>query len=467
MPLIKTERWAPSPEDPNKQEYVGQLPAVEVFQALKQHLTNIDYLPEDYFLMDRHWDDGTLFPKEGYFVQKVDYGGNEGIYLDINVHWHDENGDRHIENFATGKTLGESVEDMNRMHLIAASSIVALHGSAGHARYMMVGAAQKSDSLTIHLNGEERALLADNLLEIRAEQKVRGEPYEATERMVRRLVGSITEYMQLVGERPLHMDDFDTCALAIHENNLAVFLDTYPKVPDKLNDLLLLAAAQPGQTGNAMTTYLLMDTKDVPTDTYLQVCKNAIRTDDMDRINLLINGAEPCMAEYSPDIYGKIVESAYSQMGENYFGKRIALELMHKGTPEQLKTVSPYMITLLTSGQNDHIPFMLLRAGVDPTPEVGSILYIAAANHKSWFIRSLIEEHDFDINANGHEAMRRCMKLSNLDAAKMLIDHGADFPDFMERMESVPKDFAKEEFLGSMSRYYDSIQAPTEPEMQL
>lgn len=468
MSLIKTERWVSSQENPKKQEYAGQLPVVEVFQALKQHLIGTGYLPDEYFLMDSHWDKGALFPKDGYFTQKVDFGGSEGIYLDINIHWYDEDGKEHIRNFATGKTLGESAEDMNRMHLIASASILALHGSAAHARYMMVGAAEKSDGLTIHLNGEERALLADSLLDIRGGQKVRGEPYDATERMVRRLVGSITEYMQLVGERPLYMDDYDTCVLASHENNLPVFLDTYPKVPGKMNDLLLLAAAQPGQTGNAMTAYLLMDSKDVPADTYLQVCKNALASNDMERINMLINGAESVMADYSPDIYGKVVEYAYCHSTENFHSKQAALNLIHNATPEQLKTVPASMITLLSSTYDDHLSFRLLRAGVDPTPEMSSILYIAAANHKSRYINSLIEEHGFDINANGHEAMRRCMMHSNLDAAKMLIDQGADFPDFLEKVDPrYLNDFAKKEFLGSMERYYESIQAPEGPEIQM
>ena len=51
MPIIETEIWTPSPDNPGRRVYEGQRTAQEVFDDLEVHLSTIGYLPEDYFLL--------------------------------------------------------------------------------------------------------------------------------------------------------------------------------------------------------------------------------------------------------------------------------------------------------------------------------------------------------------------------------------------------------------------------------
>jgi len=110
-------------------------------------------MPDEYFSLWLDWENGKLFPKDATLSCDVNFGGSEGIYLDISIAykkdmyeysretgelgWHNRTV---IERFATGKTLGESNDDLDRMNLIASSVTAAFYGydNGVHARYVAV-----------------------------------------------------------------------------------------------------------------------------------------------------------------------------------------------------------------------------------------------------------------------------------------------------------------------------------------
>ena len=167
--MIQTDKWKPSPDNPNKKVYDGQRTAREVFDDLEAHLKSIGYLPDEYFLFDnRNWGNGREFPSDGWLTNQVDYGGSEGIYLDITLEYY-EKGEHRYNHFATGKTLGESGDDLDRMNLIASAVTKAFHEDGVHARYIIVGGSPKPEGVTIHLNPEEREIMAFSLTKMQEE----------------------------------------------------------------------------------------------------------------------------------------------------------------------------------------------------------------------------------------------------------------------------------------------------------
>ena len=56
MKKIELEQWEPFPGDPRRMQYAGQRVAQEVFEELKHRLESMGYLPDEYFLMDREWE---------------------------------------------------------------------------------------------------------------------------------------------------------------------------------------------------------------------------------------------------------------------------------------------------------------------------------------------------------------------------------------------------------------------------
>ena len=129
MNVIELERWKPSETDPRRLEYAGQPTAAEVFQELKHRLESMGYLPDEYFLMDTEWENGRKIPKDADIFCTTDYGGSEGVYLDVYLKWYDEEQKKSItKSFITGKTLGENGNDLDRMFLISSAITKAFHG---------------------------------------------------------------------------------------------------------------------------------------------------------------------------------------------------------------------------------------------------------------------------------------------------------------------------------------------------
>ena len=90
MNIIELERWKPSEADPRKLEYAGQPIAQEVFEELKHRLESQGYLPDEYFLMDSEWENGRKIPKDADIFCTTDYGGSEGVYLDVYLKWYED-----------------------------------------------------------------------------------------------------------------------------------------------------------------------------------------------------------------------------------------------------------------------------------------------------------------------------------------------------------------------------------------
>ena len=214
MKQIEFERWEPDAENPRRLKYAGQRTAEEVFHELEARLDSVGYLPDEYLLLDIRWQNGREMPRDANFFCKTDYGGSEGIYLDVFLEWY-EDSQRKTEHFMTGKTLGESGADLDRMFLISSAITKAFRGdNSVHARYMVVGAQpEPEETMLLHLNPDEQQLVAQAL----AEQRIRlGPQAEGEEKLLRRMVGNVTEYMDAAGLSD-RLDENDRALLAEHD----------------------------------------------------------------------------------------------------------------------------------------------------------------------------------------------------------------------------------------------------------
>ena len=214
MKQIEFERWEPDAENPRRLNYAGQRAAEDVFHELEAQLDSVGYLPDEYFTMDWRWELGRQIPKGADFFCKTDYGGSEGIYLDVYLEW--QEGDKpKRECFITGKTLGESGADLDRMSLISAAITKAFRVDSGvHARYMVVGGqSEPAETMSLNLSPDEQRLVTQAL----AEQRIRlGSQAEGEEKLLRRMTGSVTEYMDAAGLAD-RLDEHDRDLLAQHD----------------------------------------------------------------------------------------------------------------------------------------------------------------------------------------------------------------------------------------------------------
>ncbi len=214
MKQIEFERWEPDAENPRRLTYAGQRTAEDVFHELETQLDSVGYLPDEYFTKDWRGEHGRQIPKGADFFCKTDYGGSEGIYLDVYLEW--QEGDKpKKECFITGKTLGESGADLDRMFLISSAITKAFRGdNSVHARYMVVGGqSEPAETMSLNLSPDEQRLVTQAL----AEQRIRlGSQAEGEEKLLRRMVGNVTEYMDAAGLAD-RLDEHDRDLLAQHD----------------------------------------------------------------------------------------------------------------------------------------------------------------------------------------------------------------------------------------------------------
>ena len=141
MPMIETEVWKNHPEKPGMIIFDKQRVAQDIFYELETHLKADGRMPDEYFLLNHNWRDGKLFPQDADIISSANFGANEGIYLDVSVRYKKEFPEYNkatstvehkmrevVERFATGKTLGDTIADLDRMSLVASSVTAAFYG---------------------------------------------------------------------------------------------------------------------------------------------------------------------------------------------------------------------------------------------------------------------------------------------------------------------------------------------------
>lgn len=133
---IEVERYEKT-ENANLLKSVGMKSAQDVFDALEKHLKEVDMLPDEYFNLSFDYrflyDSDKELPDFSDAICHTNWGGSEGIYIDIYLRYREGN-EIKLQPFATGKTLGESGDDFLRMSRIAAECSMMLNGRGALVR---------------------------------------------------------------------------------------------------------------------------------------------------------------------------------------------------------------------------------------------------------------------------------------------------------------------------------------------
>jgi len=458
MDTIDFDTWEPNPEKPGTVRRVGQRTAQEVFSELQNRLESVGYLPDEYFLMGDEWRNGKEIPEDASFFCTVDYGGSEGVYLDVYLKWYDKQSQASItKNFITGKTLGETGSDLDRMYLTASAVTKAFNGDGGtYARYVRLGEPDAPNGMVMHLNREEQRLMIDSLVDRRSKLQ---EEFTGVEQLLRRVTGSITEFVNEVGERPLKISDYDMAVLAIEDGNLPAFQTAYPKVPDKAADLLIHAAGRPGAVGRTMTMLLLTDAKELTADQYLKASKLAVEAGDVEKVRLLYEQAEHCVANLPRTYYGNVISHAYGEKNH------IATALLKQATHEQISGATPWLLHKVALRDDYTTASELVQKGIHANEVAADLIYGFRQN--PWVITHLLEQ-GMEIEAHNYEALHACINIGNTEAAQMLLKRGMDFGHYVEwaRANSQNRPIENQEAFDAMSEHWKQNLGSSDSEQQ-
>ena len=453
MEPIELSRREPSPENPRQMQYAGQRTAQEVFEELKHRLEGMGYLPDEYFLMNRDWENGREIPRGADIFCTTDYGGSEGVYLDVSLQWY-ENDRTVTRNFITGKTLGETGADLDRMFLISSAITKAFHGDRGtYARYLRRGEQPEPEGMIVHLNPTEQRTIIQALVEQRELQE---QAMSQTEQLLRRMTGSITAYMDEVGQRPLHISDYDKTVLAIWDGELESFKALYPKVLDQADSLLVEAAGRPGAVGRKMALSLLVDAESISPSSYLTACKRAVDTGDGQRVRSLIERAESCLSEPLPSLPGAVILHAYTNGHRN-----IAKDLIVQCTTEQIAAAPPNLLRLVAERLDFQTAMELVDKGVQPGNYAADVLHTLTGQHQEWMAEKLLE-HGMPVEPDNYAALYVCVNNQAAGIAKLLLDRGMDLDQYQAWAEKQRKNEGYEETMEELTEYWSELQSGPE-----
>jgi len=448
MKPIEFDIWESNPEKPGTVRRVGQRRAEEVFAELQHRLESTGYLPDEYFLMDSHWNDGVEIPENTGFYCVADYGASEGIYLDIYFKWYNKEQEQYItKKFATGKTHGETGSDLDRMNLTASAVTKAFNGDGGtYARYIRMGGSDEPGGVIMHLNSDERRLLIESLVESRNQML---QDVGILDQILRRATGSILEYVNEVGGRPLHMSVEDQAVLAIQEGDIPSFNDAYGKIEDGVEELLVMAAGRPGTVGKKITTIILGDSETLPNEIYLEACKKAVDIADGGRVQLLMEQAQYSVENLELRLYGDVISHAY------YKGHiKMAGELIHKSNELHIKASNPRILAQALEKGDYTAATTLVKKQINADSIAGELPRAAHIYRNDWMFEHLLKS-GMEIKSDNYTVLHECINVGNVAAANLLLDQGMSYERYREwSQDKLPSDF---EALGKVEEYWNSL----------
>lgn len=396
----------------------------EVYEELKHRLEGMGYLPDEYFLLDDVWEDGKVVPRDADLFCTTDYGASEGIYLDVRLIWYGEDGKPVIKTFATGKTLGESGSDMDRMFLISSAITKAFHGEHGaYARLQRLEDGTKAEGVVLHLSPKERRILMDALLEQRIRQEAQ---MTSTEQLLRRMAGSITAYMDEVGAHPLHMSTADRAVLAVRDGELYAFSSLALQVtkPEERCSLLVESAGRPGAVGRRMAKLMLGAKTPYPEDVWLDACKRAVDTGDLQRVQMMLDRTMDKVDAPSPSLPGEVLQYAYLQ------NPAMGSELIRRAAPEQVAAAPSKLLCAAAYARDLPMLTELLRKGLQPGDHAAPLLLPLLTAYDGQRVAHLLKD-GLRVRPEDYDAMNVCLREHASSAAEALLGQGMKLDGYL------------------------------------
>ncbi len=482
MKKIDTARWQPREDNANKLEYAGQRTGEEVFKELEYRLKHTNFLPDKSFELSDEFKNGAAFPQNARIGCFANWGeDNKDVFLEIVLNYQDTKGKWITDSFATGKSKGNSPDDLDRMFLIASSCTKAFNCEGEYARYVTLpeekeiavnesvatsktvqenqqtneepqkpkdkeenSVAEKTESTeqaqnsekieetakqpnvqeaeettVIHLNQRERQIVADSLLETSFRLRKEKKPFEEVENLLRRVVGNITDYIKSIGDRTKNVDYADMARLAIVDGNMRELAEALPHIPHMHGNLLTYTANRSDDMGRLMADRILSTATNLSSDIYKQACLAAISSKNADTLLLLVDKASKCVPHLSKDFFSDIIQQALPKRDYN-----LAQKIVDNLPEKVIGQTDPHLLKIAIMDKEFDLAKSLIIKGIDVKTE-SPMLYYAVAKQQNTEFANLLKEKGADPSSKNSLALQTCVETKDLIAAKFLVQHGA------------------------------------------
>lgn len=286
--------------------------------------------------------------------------------------------------------------------------------------------------------------LARELIRLKFENK----DCSQAERLLRRMTGNVTEFIKAVGIRPEKLDSFDRATIAVHDGDIEEFRRLLPETPHRYTSLLTDAAARPDGVGSQMTGMVLAVSENIPNDTYVNICKKAMKNDDIDKLLMLMDRAEFVVQDLNNSFYSNLIIDAILNMS-----RKMTLSLTDACPDGSLEESGSNALRYAIEHNEYKLSRRILEKGVDLGNNFAELFYTAARKEAGEYIH-LLKEKGADIDGQNSFALRICLGSGNLNAAKFLLDNGADFEKFRNNTETQTEN--SRNFVAALQGYWET-----------
>lgn len=273
-----------------------------------------------------------------------------------------------------------------------------------------------------------------------------------TEQFLRRMTGSITEYVNAVGMRPLRMSGYDKTILAIQDGELSAFKELYPQtLKDHANDLFIEAAGRPSVVGRKMTLLLLADVEQFSEPTYRTACQRAININDPEKVTFLLEQAESHVPELSPSFHGEMASYAYLDH------RFIATEIIKRCNEEQIAAAPSCLLEQFAADKDFRTLSTLVEKGISGGGSSAHTLHMLTyKGHDIWIAKKLLEKRMW-VDTSDYNTLHVCVQNDAVEVCKLLLDGGIDFDVYQQWAKNHPCT-GHEETLQALADHWSEMQ---------
>lgn len=263
--------------------------------------------------------------------------------------------------------------------------------------------------------------------------------------MLRRMTGDVIAYTKILGIRPQSMDAYDRAVFAIQDGDIDEFSSRINEVQcEKLPKLLSLIVQRSDALGSKILNMTIkqitnkgiqMHEKD-----YMGIIESTMKNVDSVKTKSLMKHAEEIAFEIDNDFYySTCVAMALCTDNQNFAEDII-------DTCPEASLENPSLALLVNFGRNN-LPYRSIGKMIDKG--IGNIysaeLFYFAAQGINEMTLYALKDHKVDINSDNGLALKKSINNHEMDIAKTLMKHGADFDLIKESIHpGVDKEFVAE-----------------------
>ncbi|MCQ4720428.1 ankyrin repeat domain-containing protein, partial [Flavonifractor plautii] len=179
-----------------------------------------------------------------------------------------------------------------------------------------------------------------------------------------------------------------------------------------------------GPVGKRMARLMLGTKSPYPEDVWLDACKRAVDTGDLQRVQMMLDQTMDKVANPSPALPGEVLRYAFGQ------NRAMARELIRWATPEQVAAAPSRLLCGAAYAHDLPMLTELLQKGLQPGDQAAPLLRPLLAAYDEQRVAHLLRD-SLRVQPEDYEAMNVCLRAQAQAAAEALLERGMKLDGYL------------------------------------